>query len=450
MAAKPKTIIIIGAGLAGSLLSIYLTRRGYRVAVYDKRSNILIERQNENKSSLNLSLCDRGFRALDHVGVGEIIRRATCPIYGRLIYDTKGQTTFQPYGNENQALYSIFRDDLNKILVQLAQQHEINFHFDEKCIDIDMASNTVRFRNQISGAVTAQQADIIFGADGAFSAVRLELQKTDRFNYSQQYMDYGYREITLPPHLAAPFVANRQAIHFWPRGQYMLMGFANVDDSFTLSLHLPLEGEPSFENVKTKDDLLALACTAFPEVVDVLQQLSEEQCTQKVNQMVTIRCSPWVYRDRIALIGDAAHAITPYYGQGANAGFEDCIVLDECLDRYGDDWPRSLREYERLRKVNTDAIGELALRNFVELCDRVSDPMFLLRKSIEHQMSVRYADKYATLYSMIAFSSIPYAEAVQTDKARRTLIDRIMATPDIERHSTTEINRIIDCLMQEV
>lgn len=429
---------------------MYLARRGYRVEVYDQNPDLRVDSLTSGKSSINLTLCDRGFRALDDLGVGDHIRSITLPVYGRMIHDTHGNLSFQHYGAQGQALYSIFRGDLNKVLLQYAGDHfDIDFHFHQKCVGLDLAANAVAFRDQRSGATTHRQADHIFGADGAFSAVRLQLQKTDRFNYSQQYMEYGYRELTIPSVTSDGWLARRNVIHFWPRGSYMLMGFSNVDGSFTLSLHLPMHGAISFDTIKTPDDLLELFERSFPDVVPQLPMLVDEYFSHATNSMVTIRCSPWTVRDRVTLMGDAAHAIVPYYGQGANAGFEDCAVLDACMDEYECDWARMLSEFERLRRPNTDIIADLALQNFIELRDRVGDTRFLLRKDVERRINVRYPQKYETLYSMIAFSSMPYAEAIRIDREQRILVDQIMQRAGIERLSDQELDALVDDMVQQ-
>ena len=449
MSAKQEKIMVIGAGLVGSLLSIYLARRGYHVEVYDKNQDILESDCTTGKSSINLTLCDRGFRVLDDVGVGDLIRRVTIPVYGRLIHDTNGNVTFQRYGNSDQALYSIFRHDLNKILLQFTKQnYDVDFHFNERCMGIDLSTNTATFKNQKSGDVSYREASRIFGADGAFSAVRLQLQKTDRFDFSQQYMEYGYREITIPAGNDG-WIAEKNAIHFWPRGDYMLMGFANANNSFTLSLHMPIEGQISFESIRTREDLLSFFERSFPDAVLQISAFTDDYFAHSTNSMITIRCCPWNFQDKVALIGDAAHAMVPYYGQGANAGFEDCAVLDACMEMYGENWSMVFSAYERLRRPNTDAIADLGLHNFIELRELVGNPKFLLRKEIERKIHRRYPDRYATLYSMIAFSSIPYVEAIRIYQDQHVFLDQIMDIEGIESLNDVEIDMIIDEVMQD-
>jgi kynurenine 3-monooxygenase len=262
-------------------------------------------------------------------------------------------------------------------------------------------------------------------------------------------MEYGYKELTIRQPSNTGWISQKHVIHFWPRGNYMLMGFYNVDGSFTLSLHMPFEGDPSFASINTRQELLDFFATNFPDVTDQIGHLTNTYFTNPVNSMITIRCNPWSYRSRVALIGDAAHAIVPYYGQGANTGFEDCAVLDSCIEQFDGNWQQIFREYERRRMPNMEAIANLALQNFVELRARVTDPQFLLRKEVESRIQQRYPDKFATLYSMIAFSSIPFVDALQIDQGQRILVDRIMATSGIEQLTSGELDQLIEAVMQE-
>jgi kynurenine 3-monooxygenase len=449
MNVKPQKMIIVGAGLVGALLAIYLKRRGHDVQVYDKNEDLLATGYRAAKSSINMTLCDRGFLALDAIGVGDAVRRLTTPVYGRLIHDPNGKLTFQQYGANNQALYSVLRSDLNRQLLQFTREHYgIDVYFHEKCLGVDLPTNTITFQNLKSGNISYRTADRIIGADGAFSSVRLQLQKTDRFNYSQQYLEYGYRELTVPARKDG-WISEKHVIHFWPRGNYMLMGFANINATFTFSLHMPLEGPLSFEAIRTREDLVELFEAAFPDVLADMPTLVDAYFANTTNSMITIRCAPWSFRDKVLLIGDSAHAIVPYYGQGANAGFEDCSVFDQCMEQYGDDWGAIFKEFERRRRPNTDAIAELAVQNFVELRDRVADTRFRLRKEIERRLHQRYPDHYTTLYSMIAFTSIPYAEALRVDQRQRALIDQIMDVAGIEELEGRELDSILDDVMQD-
>src|SRR5436853_343637 len=325
-------IIIIGAGLVGSLLSVFLAKKGYKVDVYERHPDIR-QMTAEHGRSINLTLCDRGFKALDRVGIGELIRSIAIPAYGRLIHDVKGKLVYQPYGNNNEAIYSISRTDLNRALLDFAERNDnVNFYFNQKCVGINLAETTVEIKNLETETVTLQKADRLFGCDGAHSVIRMQMQRTSRFNYSQQYWEQGYKELCVPADVTASWAREKNVLHIWPRSNYMLIGFPNNDGSFTCSLHIPFEGKISYEAIRTEQDLRSLFKSAFPDVVDVLPHLVEDFFTNPPNTMITIKCWPWTFEDTAALIGDAAHSIYPSYGQGANAGFEDCQTLYECID----------------------------------------------------------------------------------------------------------------------
>jgi kynurenine 3-monooxygenase len=442
---QPTTVI--GAGLVGSLLAILLAKKGHQVDVFERRPDL---REIDLKSgrSINLTLCDRGLRVLDSIGIGSAVRELAVPVYGRFIHDVKGASVFQPYGNNNEAIHSISRSDLNKVLLDFASSLDINFHFNEKCLDVDLANATVEMKNLQSDQRTQHRADRIFGADGAHSVVRLQMQNKTRLNFSQQYWKQGYKELDVSATANDGWAAEKNVIHIWPRGDYMLIGFPNIDGSFTCSLHIPFDGPLSFASLRTEEALRKLFDESFPDVVPLMPNLAEDFFTHPANPMVTIKCSPWSYQGKVALIGDAAHSIYPSYGQGANAGFEDCAVLSDYMEQYGDDWDTLLRELEKERKPNTDAIADLCVEHFVELRDLVGDPEFLLRKEVERKINGAYPHKYKDLYSMITFTCMPYTEALRRDREQRTLIDRVMALEDIgQKLHSAETERFIAGLM---
>ena len=443
-------ITIIGAGLVGSVLAMFLARKGYGVDVYERYPDVR-EVDPRNSRSINLTLCDRGFRALDDIGAGRIVRALSVPAYGRLIHDVKGNLTRQPYGNNNEAIYSISRTDLNKALLDFAEKNfDVAFHFNQKCLGLDLSSAAIELEDLKTGRVSRRATDIVFGSDGAHSVVRLQMQKKNRFDFCQQYWEQGYTELNVPAS-AEGWTGEKNVLHLWPRGGYMLIGFPNIDGSFTCSLHIPFEGDHSFESIKTERDLLEFFESSFPDVIPRMPKLVEYFFANPRNSMVSIKCSPWSFQGKAALIGDAAHAIYPSYGQGANAGFEDCLTLDECLDEYGADWKKVFTEYEKRRKPNTDAIADLCKEHFVELRDLVGDSRFLLRKEIERRINQRHPEKYKDLYSMITFTCMPYTEALRIDRDQRAIVDRIMSMEAVdERLAGEEITSLIDEMMLAV
>jgi kynurenine 3-monooxygenase len=418
-------VIIIGGGLVGSLLSIFLSRRGHHVRIYDRKPDPR-SAQPASGRSINLTLCQRGFTALERVGAQDAVRAVTIPAYGRRIHSEDGDVTFQPYGNRGEALYSITRNELNRVLLDLAEkQHGVETRFGAKCSGFDAQEPAVILEDQATGLRWTERASWIVGSDGAFSSVRLHLQKTDRFDFSQSYIQQGYKELTVPPAESAAWGLDRNALHIWPRGRYMLIGFANFDGSTTLALHLPYEGEVSFAALRDEVDLLALFRRTFPDTLGHIPNLAGDFFGRPVSSMVTVRCRPWSY-GRVTLIGDAAHAIVPSYGQGANCGFEDCVVLDDCLDRYGGNWERAVAAYERERKPNADAIADLSLQHFEEIRDRVGDPQFLLRKAVERRLELLYPDRCRSLYGLVSFTNESYVEALRKARALDLLVDCVL------------------------
>lgn len=426
-------VVIIGGGLVGSLLAIFLARRGCTVRVFERKPD-LRRAMLPSGRSINLTLCHRGFAALDRAGVGDAVRAVAIPAYGRAIHNETGEVVFQPYGIDGEALYSITRNELNRVLLDRADNEPgVELHFEHACREIDFHGPAVRLECTRTGKVHMVKSDALLGSDGAFSAVRLQMQKTDRFDFSQEYLHQGYKELSVPAAVVEQWGLDRHALHIWPRGHFMLIGFANSDGSATLALHLPFAGEPSFASIRTEDDLLRLFSRHFPDTVGKIPNLVGDFFGRPVSSMLTVRCFPWV-RGRVALIGDAAHAIVPSYGQGANAGFEDCHFLDTCLERCGDDWEVALAAFQEERKVNADVIADLSLQHFAEIRDRLADPRFLLRKTIERKLDELFPGRYRSLYSMISFTSLTYVQAIRAAAEQETLVDKILEIDGLEDH----------------
>lgn len=442
-------VIVVGAGLIGPVLSVFLRKEGHRVTVYERGPDGR-EAFRAAHRSINLTLCERGFRALDSIGAGDIVRSISVPAYGRLIHSVDGDLAYQPYGNNEEAIYSVSRRDLNAALLNFAQQNfDIDFRFNEKCTGVDLATATLETTNSLSGNVTRHKASSIFACDGAYSAVRSQLQRVNRFNYSQQYWEQGYKELSVPATATGGWVSEKNVLHLWPRGHHMLIGFPNLDGSFTCSWHIPFEGELSFESIKTEADLLKHFEMSFPDALPHMPNLVSDFFANPPNSMVTIKCFPWSFQDKVVLMGDAAHAIYPSYGQGANAGFEDCAVIYDCMRQYNGDRRAVFAEYERRRKPHTDAIANLCIEHFIELRDLVGDRNFLLKKEIERKINKLYPEKYKDLYSMITFACLPYADALRIDREQRAIVDQIMNTEKIEeRLNSAEVERLIDDLMR--
>lgn len=432
-----KEITIIGAGLVGSLLSIYMAKRGYTVKVYERRPDMRKETISAGRS-INLALSDRGLLALEKVGLAAGIKEIAIPMHGRYIHNADGPAAFQPYGKEGQYINSVSRATLNSKLMDMAEQQGVEIYFHHKCTGIDWKENRITFEIPEPGGRIPKQAttgfELLFGADGAFSMARLQHQlQHDRFGYEQQYIDCGYKELTIPPATTGDFAMEKNALHIWPRRDYMLIALPNPDKTFTCTLFFPFEGELSFDKLDTEQKLRTFFERTFPDAVPLMPGYVEEFFSNPVSSLVTVKCFPWIREDKFALIGDAAHAIVPFFGQGMNCGFEDCRVLDELVDQYNADWAIVLQQYQKLRKPDGDAIADLAVNNFTEMRDKTADPKFLLQKRIEAQLHAQYPHQWIPAYSQVTFSPyIRYSEALERGKKQEAIMQGIMKMEDIE------------------
>lgn len=439
-------IIIIGAGLVGSLLAVYMAKKGYKVRVYERRPDMR-QQDIEGNRSINLALSDRGWRALEAVGLADDVQNIAIPMFGRMVHTEDGAQNFQPYGKSGQAICSVSRSELNKILMNAADaMPNVRFYFNIGCTKIDLKNNTVHLQDVNKGYQYIKTADVIFGADGAFSKVRSGMQRTIGFNYSQEFLPHGYKELSIPPTAEGKHIIDKNALHIWPRKSYMLIALPNPDGSFTCTLFLAYKGNPSFELLETPEAVQAFFEQHFASALKHMPNLTEEFFQNPTSSLVTIRCNPWVKNNRFALIGDASHAIVPFYGQGMNSGFEDCYVFNQVVNKYiatasspdgseeatAIDWPAILQDYQALRIPDANAIADLALRNFIEMRDLVIDDNFLLRKRIEKQLQEKYNDKYLPLYSMVTFSDMRYSEALAMGKQQDKYFNELLAQPNIE------------------
>lgn len=444
-----KEVTIIGAGLVGSLLSIYLSKRGYKVAIYERRPDMRKEKIIAGRS-INLALSDRGIKALEEVGIMDVIRSISIPMHGRQMHNVDGSSAYQAYGKEGQYINSVSRGDLNKKLMDLAEANGVQIFFNEKCEKINWQNKTVTFENNVGHQLSTINYQLIFGSDGAYSAARLNHQlQHDRFQYQQHFIDFGYKELLIPPATDGGFAMEKNALHIWPRGNYMLIALPNMDGSFTCTLFFPFEGDPSFASLDTKEKVTTFFEKTFADAMQLMPTLAEDFFNNPTSSLITVKCFPWVRKDEFALIGDAAHAIVPFFGQGMNCGFEDCSVLNNLIEKHADDWEKILAEFEQLRKPDADAIADLALNNFVEMRDKVADPKFLLQKKIEGRFSSKYPDKWTPAYSMVTFRpDLRYSEALRKGNFQQKIMDEIMAEPGIENNWDSDMieNKILSKL----
>lgn len=427
-----KEVVIIGAGLVGSLLSIYMAKRGYSVSIFERRNDMRREAVEAGRS-INLALSDRGIKALKEVGIAGEILDIAIPMHGRLIHTPEGGQAFQPYGKAGEFINSVSRRELNCRLMDLAEQHGVSILFGHKCEDIDWQKNEITFRTA-NDAQSIISFLVCFAADGAFSAARLaHMLHHNKFDYHQYYIDCGYKELSIPAGDSNSFLLDQNALHIWPRKDYMLIALPNPDGSFTGTLFFPFEGPMSFEKLNTKEAVTSFFHATFPDVVDIIPDLSEQFFNNPTSSLVTVKCYPWIRGNNFCLIGDAAHAIVPFFGQGMNAGFEDCSILNQLMELHGDDWETILTKFQSLRKPDADAIADLAVNNFVEMSAKTADPKFLLQKKIESKLHERYPDKWIPAYSQVTFRpEIRYSEALANSEKQESIMQTIMSRPDIE------------------
>ncbi|MDP2387465.1 MAG: NAD(P)/FAD-dependent oxidoreductase [Bacteroidota bacterium] len=427
-----KQATIVGSGLVGSLWAIYLSKAGYKVKIVERRQDMRKETISAGKS-INLATSYRGWKALDEMGIGDEIRKIAIPMYGRTIHDINGNTSYQPYGINNQAIYSVSRGEINSKLMDIAEQKgNAELFFNEECIGADLQNGIVQLKNTKSGKTTELKSDVVFGTDGAFSAIRYNaMQKLDRFSYSQNYIDDGYREILLPANADGSYKLEKNTLHIWPRGRFMLIALPNFDGSFTCTLFMPFEGtEHCFNNLTSKLKVETFFKEVFPDFFEMMPTIADAWENHPLSSLAIIRCFPWTH-GKTALMGDAAHATVPFFGQGMNAGFEDCSVMYSLMKKHNEDWNTIFKEYELIRKPNGDAVQDLSLLNYVVMRDKVADPSFLLQQKVERRIAELYPGKYFPMYSMVSFSEIEYNVALNKGKEQDQIIQNLIQQNNI-------------------
>lgn len=442
---QPKKIAIVGSGLVGSLLAIYLRKAGHTVHIYDRSPDI--RKIQFSGRSINLAMSNRGWKALDGVGIGDAVREIAIPMDKRAIH-LVDKLNFQNYGQEGESIYSISRGTLNRKMIDLAEEAGATFFFEQKIWDVTLKDATLHIGETERGEWEEKKYDMVFGADGAFSRIRHRMQRQSMFNYSQEFLNIGYKELNIPANSDASHKLDKYSFHIWPRGEYMLIALPNLDGSFTCTLFMPFEGENSFDSLRERKDVEAFFEKNFPDSIEVIPNLAEDFFKNPTSTLVTMKCFPWTYEDKIALIGDACHAIVPFYGQGMNAGFEDISVLYEMMLKYGDDWEAVFSEYQKSRKPNADAIAELSYRNFMEMSSKTADDKFLLQKKIEKWFSEKHPDKWIPLYSRVTFSDKPYTEALALGDFQNAIMEQVLQIENIEEIWNSEFveNKILALL----
>lgn len=429
---KKQNIAIVGSGLVGSLLAIYLRKRNHQVTVFDRRPDI--RNIQFSGRSINLAMSVRGWNALEAAGVKTEVESLGIPMSRRYIHVNNKEDYTQDYGKKGEAIYSISRGVLNREMITLAEKAGVVFKFEEKVWDVSLPEAKIFTGETEKGEWQEYQYDMIFGCDGAFSRVRHKMQRRSRFNYSQDFLNTGYKELTIPAGADGKHVLSKDALHIWPRGKFMLIALPNLDGSFTCTLFMPFEGAGgnSFDELTNNEEVKAFWEMHFPDTLAIMPTFLEDFKKNPTSALVTMKCYPWTYWDKVALVGDSAHAIVPFYGQGMNAGFEDVFELDQIIEKHGDNWQNIFEEYQEQRKPNADAIAELSYNNFMEMSQKTADPSFILRKKIEKKFSDIHPELWTPLYSRVTFSNKPYSEALEIGKQQAAIMNEVMAIENIE------------------
>ncbi|PYL89859.1 MAG: kynurenine 3-monooxygenase [Verrucomicrobia bacterium] len=432
MAAK---FVLIGSGLAGGLLAAYLGRRGYEVDLYERRADPR-EGNIVGGRSINLALSTRGIYALEQLGIADEVLRHAIPMRGRMIHDKSGALHFSPYDRDpNKFINSIGRAALNTTVIEAAQRYpNVRVYFNHRCTDVDLDSATANLvppsvevslsaANPQPQTIIQAQGDAVIGVDGAFSAVRHSMQKKIAgFEYDESYLAHGYKELTIPPAPDGSWRMEKEALHIWPRKSFMMIALPNPDGSFTCTLFWEFEGPRSFATTKTDDEIRRFFDEEFPDAMPLMPSLLDDFKTNPTGSLVTIRSAPWFYENKVALVGDAAHAVVPFYGQGMNAAFEDCVVLDECLAEFPGDRQRAFAEYFARRKENADALADLAVQNFIEMRDKTASQTFRAKKKLDHLLEGLLPGIYLPLYTMVTFTRIPYSTAARRARLQNRIV----------------------------
>jgi kynurenine 3-monooxygenase len=421
----PDRFVLVGSGLAGGLLAAYLGRRGHQVELFERRPDPRAGNFVGGRS-INLALSTRGIHALEQLGIAQDVLKHAIPMRGRMIHDKSGQLHFAPYDvNPNNFINSIGRAALNSTVISAALKYSnVRVHFNQRCTEVDCDSATATLVDSSSSESSHVTGDAVIGVDGAFSAVRESLRHklAPSFSFEENYLAHGYKELTIPPAVDGSWQMERHALHIWPRKSFMMIALPNPDGSFTCTLFWQFKGPRSFATVKAEDDVRRFFEQEFPDVVALMPALLDDFMQNPTGSLVTVRCAPWYYQDKVVLLGDAAHAVVPFYGQGMNAAFEDCVVLDDCMTKFAEDRARVFAEYFRRRKENTDALADLAISNFIEMRDKTASSAFRAKKKLDHFLEATLPGKYLPLYTMVTFTRIPYAEAARKAQQQDRLI----------------------------
>ncbi len=424
-------VSIVGAGLGGALAAIFLARRGIQVTVYERRPDLRRVVQPAGRS-INLALANRGLKPLRLAGLESEVRRLLTVMRGRMVHPVSGPLDFQPYGQRpHEVIYSISRPGLNALLLDAAEAAGARLEFGMRCSGVDFDKDLLILEHEPSGERHTAALTPCIAADGAGSVVRNALLGLAGYQASEELLQHGYKELSILPGALGRHRMEPGALHIWPRGGYMLIALPNLDGSFTVTLFLPYEGEPSFATLDTPQAVYRFFTEQFPDATATIHRLEESFFDNPTGLLGTVRCQPWHLDGRVLLLGDAAHAIVPFHGQGMNCAFEDCLELDGCLAEHAGDWPRAFALFSGRRKPNADAIAQMALENYIEMRDSVRDPQFLLRKKVAFELERRFPARFSPRYSLVMFhDDVPYAEAQQRGRIQEEILEALTAGID--------------------
>ena len=436
-----RDIIVVGAGLVGSLLAVLLSKRGHNVRIFEKRDDMRSSQMSAGRS-INLALADRGINALKQAGLMEEIFPLLIPMRGRMLHESDGSVEFSPYGQrEHEVIFSVSRGELNKCLMNAAETNGAEICFKRDCEKIDLSSKSLVWRDLNTQVEHSDSYDLVIGADGAGSQLREEIIQAAEGRSESQMLDHCYKELHIHG-VENRHQIEREALHIWPRGGYMLIALPNIDGSFTVTLFLPENGRPGFESLDTEESVQEFFETEFPDAVPLLPELTKDFFENPTGPLGTVRCFPWRYKDSALILGDASHAIVPFHGQGMNAGFEDCTVLLDLLDQHENNWPVVMEEFQRLRKPDADAIADMALENYVIMRDSVSDPEFQLKKELGFELERRHPRRFIPRYSMVMFHRVRYSIALQRGVVQDQILSEAIAGHDsIDKIDISSVER---------
>ena len=423
-----KTITLIGAGLAGPLMATYLAQQGFTVEIFERRNDMRKVKLSSGRS-INLALSIRGIHALKEVGLYEKIAPITIPMKGRMIHDMDGKTNLQPYGQRDaEVIYSVSRAQLNKELMTFAEgTGNVKIHFNHELSSVDLYTNTLSFIQKNNGKIIQKDFTCVMGCDGSASVLRDKIVNKTKARYRKTPLGHGYKELQILPSKDGRFQLDNHALHIWPRGQFMLIALPNMDKTFTCTLFLPMTGEVSFDSIDTGEKVIELFQFHFSDVLDFMPTLSTDFLSNPTGDLASIYCDPWHYKDKAALIGDAAHAIVPFFGQGMNASFQDCTVMNNLIGNFRGNWGDIFANYSELHVKNGHAIADMAIENYIEMRDHVNDPNYQKRRCLELELEKRFPDKFIPRYSMVSFHQIPYNDIYKIGEKQFALIDQLLA-----------------------